>query len=225
LRPDRTLFTDEELAAIVDEAHRAGVPVACHAYSPRGLLQAVRAGVDSIEDHGELDEACCDEMARRGVWLVTCFLNHHWHATRNPDPAMQAWARGWNESGRAEADLRRAREAGVPIAMGTDMGYDGVADTAQELGYMVKAGMTPMQAIEASTGQAARCLRMQGEVGTLEAGKEADLLVIDGDPLQDIDVLAQRARLALVMKAGEGVWGPLLAELPRQRTETVSSYL
>jgi imidazolonepropionase-like amidohydrolase len=219
LRPDRTLFTQEELEAIVDEAHRAGVTVACHAYSPRALLAAVRAGVDSIEDHGELDQECCDEMAKRGVWLVTCFLNNHWHATRNPDPAMRAWACQWNESGRAEADLRMAMRAGVPIAMGTDMGYDGVADTAQELGFMVEAGMTPMQAIEASTGRAAECLRLQSLVGALEAGKEADLLVVDGDPLQAVDVLAQRERLALVMKAGEGVWGPMVAQLQPRRAE------
>ena len=118
-----------------------------------------------------------------------------------------------------------AMKAGVPIAMATDTGFDDAEDVALELGYMVEAGMTPMQAIEASTGRAAECLRMHGQVGTLEAGKEADLLVVDGDPLQEIGLLRQRERLALVMKAGEGVWGPMLAQLPQQRLSSRFQFL
>jgi imidazolonepropionase-like amidohydrolase len=104
-----------------------------------------------------------------------------------------------------------AMEAGVRIAMGTDAGGYGYGDTGLELELMVEAGLTPMQAIEASTRRAAECMGLSGTVGTLEAGKEADLLVLDGDPLQDIGVLRRRDQLALVMQAGVPVAGTLQA--------------
>jgi len=98
--------------------------------------------------------------------------------------------------------FRRALELGVPIAMGTDAGALGHGHNARELVYMVEAGMTPMQSIVASTRDAARLLAMDDQIGTLEVGRRADLLLLDGNPLADISIIADPARLALVMKDG-----------------------
>jgi imidazolonepropionase-like amidohydrolase len=103
-----------------------------------------------------------------------------------------------------------AREAGVKIAMGTDIGGYGYGDTALELELLVEAGMTPAEAIATSTRRSAECMRLDGEIGALEAGKRADLLVVDGDPLADISILRKRESLALVMKDGVGYAGPLM---------------
>lgn len=100
------------------------------------------------------------------------------------------------------AGFRRALELGVPIAMGTDAGALGHGQNARELVYMVEAGMSPMQSIVASTRDAARLLAVDDRVGTLEVGRRADLLLVDGDPLADISVVADPARLTLVMKDG-----------------------
>src|SRR5439155_22441545 len=102
-----------------------------------------------------------------------------------------------------------AREAGVKIAMGTDIGGYGYGDTALELELLVEAGMTPAEAITTSTMRSAGCMGLDAELGTLEAGKQADLLVIDGDPLADISILRRRELLALVMKGGVAYAGAL----------------
>lgn len=211
-RWDRTLFTDEELEAIVDEAHRAGVTVGCHAYSTRAVLQAVRAGIDSIEDHGELDQECCDEMAKRNTWLLTCFSNLHYHAEYDTVPENREHASQAIADGAGHADLMMALRSGVRVAMATDTGFPTPGDPAREPKWLVEAGMTPMQALHASTGLAAECLRMDDRVGTLEAGKKADLLVIDGDPLSDINVLSAPGSMKLVMKDGKGVNGDMVYE-------------
>ncbi len=211
-RPDRPLFTQEELDAIVDEAHKAGVPVACHAYSQEAVLMAVRAGVDSIEEGCFLDEACVEEMAKHGTWYVPCLSNPRYFAEHINHEESRAWHQRVVEGNRRAFIL--AMKAGVPIAMGTDSAY-AVGVTALELEWMAEAGMTPMQAIETSTRRAAECMRMQDEIGTLEPGKEADLLVVDGDPLQDIKVVSQLDRLALVVKGGRAYSGSLLPQFPR----------
>jgi imidazolonepropionase-like amidohydrolase len=102
-----------------------------------------------------------------------------------------------------------ARKAGVRIAMGTDIGGYGYGDTALELELLVEAGLTPAEAIEVSTRRSAECMRIDGTVGTLEAGKGADLLVVNGDPLADVSMLRRRESLALVMKDGVGYAGSL----------------
>ena len=204
--PRRQLFTREEVEAIVDEAHTAGVQVTCHALGGPGLLMAVRAGVDTIEHGGWLDEESVAEMARRGTWYVPTFAVYRWHATLGPE-FKQVRARAMREHHLRSFAL--AMQAGVRIAMGTDAGGYGYGDNGLELELLVEAGMTPMQAIEASTKRAAECLGIQAEVGTLEAGREADLLVLDGDPLQDVGVIRRREQLALVMQAGQVVAGTM----------------
>ena len=101
--------------------------------------------------------------------------------------------------------IRMAREAGIPIVMGTDAGGYGHGHNAVELQYLVEAGLTPMESIVAGTKTAAECLGMEREIGTLERGKYADLLVVDGDPLADVGMLDRQERLLLVMKGGKVV--------------------
>lgn len=204
--PRRQLFTREEVEAIVDEAHMAGVPVTCHALGGPGLLMAVQAGVDTIEHGGWLTEEVVAEMARRGTWYVPTFAVYRWHGTIGPE-FKQHRARGMRQDHLRSFAL--ARDAGVKIAMGTDIGGYGYGDTAVELELLVEAGMTPAEAITTSTRRSAECMRLDGEIGTLEAGKRADLLVVDGDPLADISILRKRESLALVMKDGIGYAGAL----------------
>jgi imidazolonepropionase-like amidohydrolase len=208
--PRRQLFTREEVEAIVDEAHMAGVPVTCHALGGSGLLMAVRAGVDTIEHGGWLDEEVVAEMVERGTWYVPTFAVYRWHGTIGPE-FKQIRARGMRQD--HLASFARARKAGVRIAMGTDIGGYGYGDTALELELLVEAGLTPAEAIEVSTRRSSECLRLDKEIGTLEAGKKADLLIVDGDPLADITMLRRRESLSLVMKEGVGYAGTLKAAL------------
>ncbi|MFN8526812.1 MAG: amidohydrolase family protein [Chloroflexota bacterium] len=200
--PRTQIFTREEVEAIVDEAHMAGVTVTCHALGGRGLLMAVQAGVDCIEHGAWLDEACMAEMARRGTWWVPTFAVYRWHGTLGSE-LKQERARGLWEAHRES--FQRAMAAGVRIAMGTDIGGYGYGDTALELELLVENGMTAGQAIEASTRRSAECLGLEGEVGTLEPGKLADLLVVASDPLADVRVLRDRRKVELVMQGGRVV--------------------
>ena len=200
----RPLFTSEEIAAVVDEAHRAGVPVACHAVGGPNTLAAVRAGVDTIEHGAWLDDEVVSEMARRGTWYVPTFAIYRWHAERGT-ALRQARARELIAPHRES--FARARAAGVRIALGTDSGAYGHGETAVELAHMVEAGLSPGDAIVAGTGRAAECLGIDGETGTLAAGKAADLLVLEGDPLRDITVAADPAARALVLRVGRPVGG------------------
>jgi imidazolonepropionase-like amidohydrolase len=202
--PRRQLFTREEVEAIVDEAHMAGVTVTCHALGGPGVLMAVQAGVDCIEHGGWLTEEVVEEMVRRGTWYVPTFAVYRWHGTIGPE-FKQIRARGMREDHLKSFAL--ARRAGVKIAMGTDLGGYGYGDTALELELLVEAGMTPAEAITTSTLRAAECLRLDREIGTLVAGKRADLLVVDGDPLADVTILRRKESLALVMKDGVGYAG------------------
>jgi imidazolonepropionase-like amidohydrolase len=218
--PRRQLFTREEVEAIVDEAHMAGVPVVCHALGGPGLLMAVQAGVDTIEHGGWLTQEVAAEMARRGTWYVPTFAVYRWHGTIGPE-FKQVRARGMREDHLKSFTL--ARRSGVKIAMGTDLGGYGYGETALELELLVEAGLSAAEAIEVSTRRSAECMRIDGEVGTLVAGKQADLIVVDGDPLADIGVLRrQRASLALVMKGGVGYAGTSawLSVLSSQRNGT-----
>ena len=198
-------FTLPEVQAIVDTAHGSGKPVMCHAYGGTGMDIALEAGVDSIEHGAALSEAQIEVMAKQGIWLVPTFAvlrkikqmdveNPGYLAEYTPRKARELTARQL-------VGFRQAMQAGVKIAMGTDLGPYAHFQNAVEFGFMVEGGMTPMQAIVAGTGMAAKCIGLD-DVGMLKPGFAADLLVIDGDPLADIGVLAQPERLRLVMQGG-----------------------
>ena len=194
-------LTLEELQVVVDEAHTFGKRTAVHAYGGRGLENAVLAGIDSVE-HGaylcRLPETV-KRMAAQNTYLVPTFMVLALHREKGSPFARQKATELVDEHRRS---LEMAMEAGIPIAMGTDAGAYGHGHNAVELRLMTEAGMTPMQAIVASTKTAAACLGLESELGTLEPGKFADLLVIDGDPLCDIGILDRKEHIALVMKNG-----------------------
>jgi imidazolonepropionase-like amidohydrolase len=212
LRTDRPHFTVEEITAIVDEAHRAGTEVCCHVCnykSSQAVLEALEGGVDLI-DHGTyLDDECIDIMARNNTWYSPMFSVMNWHRNKNPDPYARKTAGECYEI--SLKSVQKAVEAGVRICMGTDHAYE-IGWHGDEIKLMVDAGMTPMQAIVSSTGLAAEALKMQDLVGTVEVGKEADLLVVDGDPLVNPEIVADPKHLDLVMQAGKPVAGPMKNE-------------
>ncbi len=201
-------YTSEEIVALVDEAHALERPVMVHAYGGQGLRDALDAGVDTVEHGAYLwqEEDALRRMADRGVYLVPTLVNSRLYTARsahNPDATPEYIRRKAPEVVEFGArTLQRAMELGVPIAMGTDAGMFGHGDNAAEIVTMVEAGMTPMQALVASTGTAAACIGLGDRVGTIAPGKLADLIVVDGDALRDVSVLRDRARLALIMKDG-----------------------
>lgn len=214
--PLQRQFSREETFALVDEAHAWGKRVMVHAYGGPGTRDALEAGCDSIEHGAYLwrEPDLLELMAERGVFLVPTISNSRKYVAR-----IQARPEATPEYIRLKAPevtqfvvktVQMALQLGVPIAMGTDAGMFGHADNAFELECMVDAGMTPMQSIVASTRTAAEACELDDKTGTLEPGKFADLLVVSGDPLDDIRAFRDRSRLALIMKGGE-VYRDLLA--------------
>jgi imidazolonepropionase-like amidohydrolase len=188
-------FTDEEAKAIVDETHRLGKKVAAHAIGSDGIAAALRAGVDSIEHGDGLTDALMDEMVRKGTyWVPTITVG-----------AYVAPGRGGNWTKMVDlekAAFQKALKKKVKIALGTDAGgFDWKElNQAKEFGYYVNYGMTPMQAIRSGTVVPAELLGWSDKMGTIEAGKWADLVAVSGDPLKDI---AELERVKFVMKAGQ----------------------
>jgi imidazolonepropionase-like amidohydrolase len=204
--PGATGFSPEEIATIVYEARAAGRTVMAHAQATQGIKNAVLGGIASIEHGIFLDEEIVDEMKRRGTYLVPTLVAPIWvlrNAEQNPGSMPDYAVRKTHEVLQAhKANISMAIARGVKIAMGTDSGVGPHAVNAEELQLMVECGMTPMQAIMATTKTAAECANIGHLTGTIEPGKRADLLAIDGDPLSDIAVLQQKERLALIMKDG-----------------------
>ncbi len=195
---DIPTFTPEELAAIVDEAHREGHPVAAHAMARQGVHNAVVAGVDSIEHGDYIAPDDMKMMVAKGIYYVpTIYVGEYVAQGR-----AAAGAPVWVQMMKIHQDtFHRALQAGVKIAFGTDVGgFDWGIDPAVEFPLMVRDGMTSAQAIRAATSVAATLLRMDTEVGTLEAGKLADVVAVKGDPLKDITLLQ---KVDFGMKGGE----------------------
>src|SRR3954447_2372590 len=197
-------FNLDEMQALVDEAHALDRRVMCHALGGRGLDIAIEAGVDSIEHGCYLAEnpRHLERMAERGIFFVPTLLVYEYHR-RSPQPHVRERAQALQEA--HVTSIRRALDIGVRVVAGTDAGGHGHPANAGELECLVKAGMTPMQALQAATGWAAECLGREADLGTVEPGKLADLVVVAGDPLADISVLRDPARIALVIKDGEVV--------------------
>jgi imidazolonepropionase-like amidohydrolase len=211
--PDQAQMTVEELQAAVDEAQGARMKVAAHAHGASGMKNAVRAGVHSIEHATLMDEEAAAMMKQQGVFMVPTLsaLATTAACRRGCGIPQSALDKAKSMTKRHQASFKNAMRDGIHIAMGTDAGtpFNFHGENAQELERMVAFGMTPMQAILASTSAAARLIGIQDQVGTIEKGKLADLLLFEGNPLRRIDLLRDRNRIIGVMQAGKFVSGPL----------------
>lgn len=196
--PRAPSFSPPEFRAIVEEANRRGMDVCAHAHGDAGILEATLAGVRSVEHGSLLSPATAQEMKARGTFLVpTLYALESILLPGNPYKVPE----GSLAKARALLPLRRAGfkaalDAGVPIAYGTDIGVFEHGQVALDFRYLVSYGMTPLQAIQSATLVAARLLRLEAEIGTLEAGRAADIIAVDGDPLKDITTL-ERVRFVL----------------------------
>jgi imidazolonepropionase-like amidohydrolase len=199
--PSAPEYTEAEIRAAVEEAAKHGTYVAAHAHGAEGIKNAVRAGVRTIEHGSFLDEECIELMLKHGTWLVADIYNG--------DYTEEVGSRdGWSEEilkkNRETTDIQRANfakavEAGVRIGFGTDAGIYPHGDNARQFAYMVKYGMTALDAIRAATISAAASLGRSQELGSIAPGKFADLIAVKGDPLENIDLMRH---VAGVIKEG-----------------------
>lgn len=208
--PGAPQFTLDELRAAAEEAHNVGKHLSAHAHGIQGIRNAVEAGARTIE-HGTYlhqDERVMAAMAERGVYLVPT-LKAGFDVLQGERPGIPEWIREKSKQAQEDAlrSVGRARELGVPIAMGTDAAtpYNFHGENAMELVWMAEAGLSPMEAIVAATSTAARALGFDGWLGTLEPGKVADLVVVQGDPLENLRVLTDRRNIEAVMQSGRFV--------------------
>ena len=207
--PDEVVLTDDELDALVDEAHRRGVHAATHAHGAAGVKAAVMAGVDTVEHGTFLDDEAVEMLVDGDVTLVPT-LAAPYHIVRNTDAATAEAARKTDHVYERHLDsFRRAAEAGATIAGGTDAGtpFNFHGDNAAEVAFMARRGLSPLEALRAMTETAAETVGLDGS-GTLDPGTYADLLVFEDDPLEDLSRLTDPAA---VLKGGEVVSGSLPA--------------
>jgi imidazolonepropionase-like amidohydrolase len=211
--PDQPQLTPEELRSAVEEAARAGCKVAAHAHGASGMKNAIHAGAHSIEHATLMDDEAAALFEKHAVYMVPTLsalakTGACRHGCGIPDDALDK-AKAMTK--RHQRSFRQAHRRGLLIAMGTDAGtpFNYHGDNAQELERMVALGMNPMDAILASTAVAARLIGLEAQIGTIVPGKEADLLLVQGNPLRRIEVLRDRSRLVGIMQAGRFVAGAL----------------
>ncbi|MHB0885206.1 MAG: metal-dependent hydrolase family protein [Bacillota bacterium] len=200
-------MTIAEMEAAIEEAHNVGKKTLAHAQGANGIKNAILAGIDSIEHGFYLTDEIIELMLERGVFLVPTLVAVHQILVNGEKMGIPEYGvRKAREHAEAHKDsFRKALGAGVKIAMGTDAAtpFNFHGHNALELQLMVEAGMTPAQALQAATRMGAELLGLVDKVGTVEAGKLADLILVDGDPLSDIKILQDKERIVLVIKGGE----------------------
>ncbi|HEY7352468.1 MAG TPA: amidohydrolase family protein [Terriglobales bacterium] len=199
--PNASQYTLEEMKAIVADAHRLGRKVAAHAHGAQGVIWASEAGVDSVE-HGHLmNDAAIATLKKNGTYLVPTLYLVDWHREHAAEANLPDFTRKKMDlvSRMGKANIKKAIEAGVKIAMGTDAAVYPHGLNAHELAVYVSLGMTPLQAIRTATVNDADLLGWSDKVGSIESGKWADIIAVDGDPLQDVTTLQH---VKFVMKGG-----------------------
>jgi imidazolonepropionase-like amidohydrolase len=198
----------EQLKAIVDAAHAQKVPVAIHSYGASGVKDAVRAGADSVEHGIELDDETIAMMVKQGTfWVPTIDHNRYYVDAKDEYGFAPETIPPLNDYIQKNFEAaRRAFQAGVLLVVGSDAVYTGFGQNTRELGWFVKAGMTPAQALATATSIPAKMLRKEKELGAIAPGYFADIVAVDGDPLKDIDVVISKVRW--VMAAGRIVKKP-----------------
>ncbi|MBN1583698.1 MAG: amidohydrolase family protein [Anaerolineae bacterium] len=204
--PGSTQLTYEELCAAIEEAHKAGKLTATHAIGTAGIKNATRAGIDSIEHGSLLDDEAIELMLERGTWFVPTLAAVYHIITGGTEAGIPVFVidKAKRLQDAHQNSFLRAREAGVRIAAGNDGGtpFNRSENLASELECMVRAGMHPAEALATAHRSAAELLGMDDQIGSVEAGKLADLVVLDADPLADISAVRQ---VHMVFKAGQQV--------------------
>ncbi|MFM8425620.1 MAG: amidohydrolase family protein, partial [Chloroflexota bacterium] len=209
-KPGAATFEMEEIRAAVVEAAKVGKIVAAHAHGIEGIRNAVEAGAKTIEHATYLhqDPRVMERMAKEGIFVVPT-LKAGFDVIYGDRPGIPDWIMEKSKETQEDAmkSIRMAYEMGVPIAMGTDAAtpYNFHGENAMELYYMSQAGMSAMDCIVASTKNAAHALGWDAKLGTLEAGKLADLLIVNKNPLDDLRSLADRSNIEYVMQGGKFV--------------------
>ncbi len=200
-------LTIEEMRAAADEAHAAGKICCAHAHGSTAIKNAVRAGVDSVEHGYLLDDEGIDLMLQRGTYLVATsaavrnVVKHGTSSGVRPDVVRKAQS----AIDQHIASFKRAHKAGVKLAMGTDTGvpFTQHGNNLDELVYLVEMGLSPLEAIATATSGAAKLLKLDDRIGSLEPGKLADFVVVDGDPLSDITMLQDKGKILVVAVGGQ----------------------
>jgi imidazolonepropionase-like amidohydrolase len=199
--PKDIAFGPDEVKALVDEARSQEKLTMCHALGGPGLRMCIEAGVGSVE-HGcylAEDPDLFHIMADKNTFFTPTFEVYDLHSTISA-PHIKARAQTLMQI--HQDSLHQAISAGVKVSSGTDAGGFVHGDNAREIELMVERGLSPTQAIQTATGWAAECIGMEKQIGTIEKGKQGDLIAVDGHPLSNIGVLRDRNRIKLVMKAG-----------------------
>lgn len=199
--PGQSEYTEADIRAAVEEAERRGSFVAAHAHGAEGIKRAVRAGARSIEHGSLMDDEAIALMKQHGTWLVADIYNGDYIDTvgRRDGWSAEILRKNLDTTEAQREGFRKAVAAGVNIAYGTDSGVYPHGDNARQFAYMVRYGMTPLQAIRAATLESARLLRKEKELGSIAPGKLADLVALACDPLANIACLQQ---VRGVVKAG-----------------------
>ncbi len=195
-------YTLEEMQALVDEAHQHGRKVAAHAHGAAGIKAAIIAGVDSVEHSSLIDDEGIQLAKKNGTFLVMDIYNDTFILEHGAEVGMLPESLEKERSiGQAQRNnFRKAFQAGVRMAFGTDGGVYPHGDNGKQFKYMVEYGMTPMQAIQAATVSAAELIGWPDKVGAIEPGRFADIIAVSGDPLEDVSVLEN---VGFVMKGGK----------------------
>jgi imidazolonepropionase-like amidohydrolase len=197
--PQASQYTLEEMQAIVADAHRLGRKVAAHAHGAQAILWASEAGVDSIEHGSYIDDACIAMMKKHGTYLVPTSYLYDWYRENGNLPAFYA-QKMKDVTAVARANHKRAIAAGVKVALGTDAAVYPHGLNAHELEvYVREYGMTPLAALQTATLNAADLMSWTAKTGSLDPGKWADIIAVQGDPLADIKLLQH---VPFVMKSG-----------------------
>lgn len=199
--PGAPSYTEEELRAGVEEAALYGAHVAAHAHGAEGIKRAVRAGVRTIEHGSLMDDQAIDLMADQGTYLVADVYNgdHIAEEGRRAGWSQEILRKNEETTDAQRAGFEKAVKAGVRIGFGTDSGVYPHGDNARQFAYMVRHGMTPLEAVRSATTVAAEVLGWEDRVGSIAAGMLADVIAVEGDPLEDVTVLE---RVSFVMKGG-----------------------